>query len=108
MKITKVRAILTAPDNIALIVVKVETDQPGLYGLGCATYTQRPTLVAQAVDEYLDPLLQGTQPGQHRRHLAPDVCQSVLAQWARAEQRHQRGRYGPVGPERQSRGHAGL
>ena len=62
MKITKVRSIMTAPDGIALIVVKVETDQPGLYGLGCATFTQRPTLVAQAVDEYLDPLLQGRNP----------------------------------------------
>ena len=62
MKITKVRAILTAPDGIALIVVKVETDQPGLYGLGCATFTQRSTLVAKAVDDYLDPLLQGRDP----------------------------------------------
>ena len=62
MKITKVRAILTAPDGIALVVVKVETDQPGLYGLGCATFTQRATLVARAVDEYLDPLLQGRDP----------------------------------------------
>jgi mannonate dehydratase len=62
MKITKVRSILTAPDGIALIVVKVETDQDGLYGLGCATFTQRPTLVARAVDEYLDPLLQGRDP----------------------------------------------
>lgn len=63
MKITKVRSILTAPDGIALVVVKVETDQPGLYGLGCATFTQRCTLVAKAVDEYLDPLLQGRDPG---------------------------------------------
>ena len=63
MKITKVRSILTAPEGIALVVVKVETDQPGLYGLGCATFTQRPTLVAKAVDEYLDPLLQGRDPG---------------------------------------------
>lgn len=62
MKITKVKSILTAPDGIALVVVKVETDQPGLYGLGCATFTQRPTLVAQAVDEYFDPLLQGRNP----------------------------------------------
>jgi mannonate dehydratase len=62
MKITRVRAVLTAPDGIALIVVKIETDQEGLYGLGCATFTQRPTLVARAVDEYLDPLLRGRDP----------------------------------------------
>ncbi len=62
MKITKVRSILTAPDGIALVVVKVETDQPGLYGLGCATFTQRSTLVARAVDEYLEPLLEGRDP----------------------------------------------
>jgi mannonate dehydratase len=57
--IQRVRSILTAPDGIPLVIVKVETDDDGLYGLGCATYTQRPTLVAQAVDEYLDPLLRG-------------------------------------------------
>ena len=62
MKISKIRSILTAPDGIALVVVKVETDQPGLYGLGCATFTQRPTLVAKAVDEYLAPLLEGRDP----------------------------------------------
>ena len=62
MKITRVKATLTAPSGIALVVVKVETDQPGLYGLGCATFTQRCTLVAQAVDEYLDPLLRGRDP----------------------------------------------
>jgi mannonate dehydratase len=62
MKITKIRTILTAPDGIALVIVKVETDQAGLYGLGCATFTQRPTLVARAVEEYLDPLLRGRDP----------------------------------------------
>ena len=63
MHITRVKAFLTAPDGIALVVVKVETDQPGLYGLGCATFTQRPTLVAAAVDDYLDPLLRGRAAG---------------------------------------------
>ncbi|MBK9940109.1 MAG: enolase C-terminal domain-like protein [Kouleothrix sp.] len=62
MKITKVRSILTAPEGIALVVVKVETDQDGLYGLGCATFTQRATVVAKAVDDYLDPLMQGRDP----------------------------------------------
>ena len=63
MKITGVRAILTAPEGIALVVVRVDTDQPGLYGLGCATFTQRATLVAGAVDDYLAPLLLGRDPG---------------------------------------------
>ena len=62
MKITRVRAFLTAPDGIGVVVVKVETDQDGLYGLGCATFTQRATLVVKAVEEYLDPLLKGRDP----------------------------------------------
>jgi mannonate dehydratase len=62
MKITNVRSILTAPDGIPLVVVKVETDQPGLYGWGCATFTLRPTLAAKAVDDYLAPLLKGRDP----------------------------------------------
>ncbi len=61
-RITNVRSILTAPDGIALVIVRVDTDQDGLYGLGCATFTQRPTLVARAVDEYLAPLLSGRDP----------------------------------------------
>ena len=34
LKITKVKAILTAPARIRLCVVKVETSEPGLYGVG--------------------------------------------------------------------------
>src|SRR5262245_10709793 len=59
LKITKVRAILTAPQGIRLVVVKVETSEPGLYGLGCATFQQRPLAVKTAVDEYLDPFCRG-------------------------------------------------
>jgi mannonate dehydratase len=57
--ITNVRTILTAPAGIRLVVVKVETSDPGLYGLGCATFTQRPLAVATSVDEYLRPFLVG-------------------------------------------------
>lgn len=53
-RITRVRAIPTAPHGIELVVVRVETDQPGLYGVGCATFRQRARAVVTAVDEYLD------------------------------------------------------
>ncbi len=60
LKITKVRPILTAPQaRIRLVVVKVETSEPGLYGLGCATFNQRPLAVKTAVEEYLDPFCRG-------------------------------------------------
>ena len=62
MRITNVRAICTAPEGIALVVVKVETSSPGLYGLGCATFTQRPLTVVTAVEEYLRPFLIGKDP----------------------------------------------
>src|SRR4051812_42988554 len=57
--ITAVRAICTAPDGIRLVVVKVETSEPGLYGLGCATFTQRPLAVVTAIQEYLEPFVLG-------------------------------------------------
>ncbi len=57
--IRDVRAICTAPAGINLIVVKVETSEPGLYGLGCATFAYRHKAVACLVDDYLKPLLVG-------------------------------------------------
>ncbi len=57
--ITNVRTILTAPETIPLVVVKIETSEPGLYGLGCATFTQRYLAVATAVEQYLAPYLIG-------------------------------------------------
>src|SRR5262245_12396417 len=59
LKITNVKTILTAPASIRLVVVKVETNEPGLYGLGCATFTQRARAVETAVDKYLKPFLLG-------------------------------------------------
>src|SRR5512136_1982217 len=59
LKITDIKTILTAPDSIRLVVVKVLTSEPGLYGLGCATFPQRATVVHTAVDQYLRPFLIG-------------------------------------------------
>ncbi|PYI55548.1 enolase C-terminal domain-like protein [Paenibacillus flagellatus] len=60
--IRDVRTILTAPEGINLVVVKVETSEPGLYGIGCATFTQRYLTVANAVEHYLKPFLIGKDP----------------------------------------------
>ncbi|MFD1673875.1 enolase C-terminal domain-like protein [Alicyclobacillus fodiniaquatilis] len=62
LTIRDVRVILTAPQGIDLVVVKVETSEPGLYGLGCATFTQRALAVKTAVEEYLRPYLIGKDP----------------------------------------------
>lgn len=62
LKITDVQTTLTAPAGIRLVVVKVITDEPGLYGLGCATFTQRARAVETAVKEYLRPFLLGKNP----------------------------------------------
>jgi mannonate dehydratase len=62
LTIRDVRTILTAPSRSRLLVVKVEISEPGLYGLGCATFTQRPLAVKTAVDEYLRPFLLGKDP----------------------------------------------
>src|SRR5207248_6794183 len=73
LKITDVKTILTAPANSRLVVVKVLTSEPGLYGLGCATFTQRPRTVETAVDKYLRPFLLGKDPYQ-----IEDIWQSAF------------------------------
>jgi mannonate dehydratase len=59
LKITNVKAIATQPHSIELIVVKVETSEPGLYGLGCATFRQRAHAVVTAIDKSLKDLCVG-------------------------------------------------
>jgi mannonate dehydratase len=62
LRITAVRAVVTAPEGIPLVVVRVETSDPGLHGLGCATFTQRYAAVAAAVEEHVGPLVVGRHP----------------------------------------------
>jgi mannonate dehydratase len=71
--IRNVRTILTAPEGIGLVVVKVETTEPGLYGLGCATFTQRCLSVKNAIDEYLKPFVIGKDPQR-----IEDIWQSAM------------------------------
>ena len=58
-KIREVGVIATEPAGVRLVVVKIQTDQDGLYGYGCATFTQRADLVVEAVNRYLKPFLIG-------------------------------------------------
>src|SRR5579884_2174954 len=57
--IKDIKVITTQPYGVRLVVVKVLTDQDGLYGYGCATFTQRADLVVPAVEKYLKPFLTG-------------------------------------------------
>jgi len=43
-------------------VVKVSTSEPGLFGLGCATFTQRHIAVKAAVDGHIGPFVIGKDP----------------------------------------------
>jgi len=59
--IKEVRVILTQPSGVRLAVVKVITSEPGLYGLGCATFTQRIHGVREVIDRHLAPFLIGRE-----------------------------------------------
>ena len=79
LKIRDIRAIITQPPGArTLVVVKAETNEPELYGLGCASFFSRPTAVAAAVDDYLKPFLVGKDPAD-----IEDIWQScnVSAYW---------------------------
>ncbi|WP_405930225.1 enolase C-terminal domain-like protein [Streptomyces sp. NBC_00827] len=62
IRITAVRTFLTAPHGCPHLVVRVETNEPGLYGLGCASDPQRTLAVRSVLDDYLAPMLTGRDP----------------------------------------------
>ncbi len=64
LKIRDVRTIITAPEGCNLIVVKIDTDEPELSGLGCATFCYRHHAVRSMIDDHLKPLLVGRDARQ--------------------------------------------
>ncbi len=64
LKITDVQVFLTQPSSPAcrLVIVKVCTSEAGLYGLGCATYTQRIHAVDAALRRHIAPFVIGKDP----------------------------------------------
>jgi mannonate dehydratase len=58
-RIKDIGVIECQPESARLTVVKITTDQDGLYGYGCGTFTQRADLVKPAVERYLKPFLMG-------------------------------------------------
>ena len=60
VKIRDVRVIMAQPERSAqFTVVKIETTEPGLYGVGDASSRTRPLAVKTAIEEYLRPFLIG-------------------------------------------------
>jgi mannonate dehydratase len=59
IRIHDIKTILTQPGQSRLVIVKVITTEPGLYGLGCATFTQRVFAVQAAIERHLKPFLIG-------------------------------------------------
>ena len=57
--IKDVQTIMTQPAGSRLIIVKIITSEPGLYGVGCATFTQRFHAVYTAIEKHLKPFLIG-------------------------------------------------
>lgn len=63
--ISDVKIFLTVPSGLPgcrLLVVKVITNEPGLYGLGCATFTQRHLAVQTALEKHVGPFVIGMDP----------------------------------------------
>lgn len=73
IEIRDVRVICTAPEGISLVVVKVLTNEPELYGLGCATFAHRYRAVETVINDYLKPFLIGKDPAD-----IEDIWQSVM------------------------------
>ncbi len=57
--IKDVKPILTQPEGLPLLVVKIITSESGLYGLGCASLSPRFHAVHKTIEDHLRPFLIG-------------------------------------------------
>lgn len=71
--IRNIKVFVTAPRDINLVVVKVETSEPELCGYGCATFTWRHKAVVTAIEEYLVPIMKGRSV-----HQIEDLWQTMM------------------------------
>lgn len=72
-KITKVRTIRTRADG-GWTIVKIETDQPGLYGIGSASDLYNPAAVERVIEQLYGPQLLGRDPAD-----IEDIWQTLYA-----------------------------
>ncbi len=61
MQITNVKVVVTCPGR-NYVLVKIETDEPGVYGWGDATLNGRELAVVSALEKHIAPLLIGRDP----------------------------------------------
>ncbi len=73
-KIKQVRSIRTRA-NGSWVIVKITTDQPGLYGIGSASDYYHAAVVVAAIEELMAPLLVGREAG-HIEDIWQRVCTS--------------------------------
>jgi len=59
VKIRDIKTFILKPGSVNLIVVKIETSEPDLYGLGCATFAYRSSAVKCVIQDYFKPILVG-------------------------------------------------
>jgi mannonate dehydratase len=72
VKIAGVKVVVTCPDR-NYVLVKIETNEPGLYGWGDATLNGRELAVAAALEQHIAPLLIGRDPDQ-----IEDIWQAIF------------------------------
>src|ERR1700742_1999606 len=75
LKITDVKIIATAPSNSNWTIVKVETSEPGLYGLGSATHQEVPQAAQAYIEKRLKPFVIGKKCDE-----IEDIWQSAYVQ----------------------------